>query len=88
MPATYMPRSLEPVLIRAVGEFPVVVLVGPRQSGKTTILQHLYGGHIRIVSLEPPDARAAATHDPRGFLELRPPPIIYAVRLSQNVTSQ
>ena len=39
MPETYIPRSLEPVVDRAVHQFPVVVLVGPRQSGKTTLLQ-------------------------------------------------
>ena len=58
-------------------QFPVVVLVGPRQSGKTTLLQNLYGTQFRIISLEPPDVRAAAVSDPRGFLELYPPPIIY-----------
>ncbi len=36
MPVSYIPRSLEPVLLKAVREFPVVVVVGPRQSGKTT----------------------------------------------------
>jgi len=76
MPETYIPRSLEPVLDRAVHQFPVVVLIGPRQSGKTTLLQNRYGTRFRIISLEPPDVRAAAVSDPRGFLELYPPPII------------
>lgn len=74
---TYIPRSLGPVVDKAVRQFPVVVLIGPRQSGKTTLLQNLYGAQFRIVSLEPPDVRAAAVGDPRGFLELYPPPIIY-----------
>ena len=64
---TYIPRSLEIVLEKAVNEFPVVILVGPRQSGKTTLLQHLYGDSLPIVSLEPPDVRIAAVTDPRGF---------------------
>ena len=55
----------------------MVVLTGPRQSGKTTLLQHLFGARYRYVSLEPPDTRAAAAADPRGFLELHPAPAIF-----------
>ena len=77
MTQTYIPRSLEPVLKKAVSQFPVVVLVGPRQSGKTTLLGHLYGDHFSIVSLEPPDVRRAALNDPRGFLNLYPPPVVF-----------
>jgi len=73
----YIARSLEPVLEQAVGEFPAVVLTGPRQSGKTTLLKHLFGGDYGYASLEPPDVRAAATEDPRGFLEAYPPPVIF-----------
>jgi len=73
----YIPRTLEPVLKRAAREFPAVVLTGPRQSGKTTLLSHLFGKSYRYVSLEPPDVRAAADADPRGFLELYPSPVIF-----------
>jgi uncharacterized protein len=76
MAGRYIERSLEAVLKRAASEFPAVVLTGPRQSGKTTILKHLFSETCRYVSLEPPDVRAAAEEDPRGFLEMYPPPLI------------
>ncbi len=74
---TYIRRSLEPVLRRAVAEFPAVVLTGPRQSGKTTLLRHLFGKRYRYVSLELPDVQASAESDPRAFLEAFPPPVIF-----------
>ena len=72
----FVTRSLERVLRRSVREFPVVVLTGPRQSGKTTLLKRLFGRKYGYVSLEPPDIRAAATNDPRSFLANLAPPVI------------
>lgn len=77
MSETYISRSLEPVIKKAVREFPAAALVGPRQSGKTTLLKHLFEARYSIVSLEPPDVRLAALNDPRGFLNLYPPPVIF-----------
>ena len=60
----YILRSLEPVLARAMTEFPVVVLIGPRQSGKTTLLKHVVGSqwpdHL------PGAARCARRGEPRS----------------------
>jgi predicted AAA+ superfamily ATPase len=77
MATDYVKRTIEGVLKRAAREFPAVVLLGPRQSGKTTILRHLFGGKYEYVSLEPPDVREAAVRDPRGFLEMHAPPVIF-----------
>lgn len=77
MVRNYIKRSLETVLIRAAAEFPEVVLTGPRQSGKTTLLKALFGQKCGYVSLEAPDVRAAAMEDPRGFLEMNPSPVIF-----------
>lgn len=73
----YIERSLEPVLKQAVREFPVLVLTGPRQSGKTTLLKHAFAADYRYVSIEPPDVRVAAAADPRGFIAMHRPPVIF-----------
>lgn len=73
----YIRRTLEAVLLKAAKEFPVIMLTGPRQSGKTTLLKHLLSKNHRYLSLEPPDIQASAGNDPRGFLELYPPPVIF-----------
>lgn len=73
----YIPRLLGNQILKAANEFPAVVVVGPRQAGKTTLLMKLFGLQYAIVSLEPPDIRLAAQSDPRGFLNLYPPPIVF-----------
>ena len=61
-------RHLASALERAVSTMPVVVLTGPRQSGKTTLARHALPEH-GYISLERPDHRQRAVADPMGFLE-------------------
>lgn len=71
-----IPRTLEAAVRRAAQTFPAVVVTGPRQSGKTTLLRTRWGRTHRFVSLEEPDVRERALADPRGFLRENPPPVI------------
>lgn len=56
-------------------QFPSVTIVGPRQSGKTTLAQATFPRHA-YASLEDPDVRRHASDDPRGFLASYPAPLI------------
>lgn len=64
-------RALNERLLEAATEYPVVAIVGPRQSGKTTLAQTSFENH-RYVSLEDYDIRAIAQEDPRKFLNEYP----------------
>lgn len=69
-------RTLETTIRRAMRTFPAVLVTGPRQSGKTTLLRHGWGPTHRFVSLENPDTRRRALADPVGLLRDHPPPVI------------
>lgn len=60
-------RTLSEKLASLAGQFPVVSITGPRQSGKTTLTKTLFSDHA-YVSLEDPDEREFALSDPKGFL--------------------
>lgn len=59
-------RYLSKHILRFSKEYPIIGLVGPRQSGKTTLAKKLFPDH-RYLSLESIDHRNHATEDPRGF---------------------
>ncbi len=60
-------REMSEELVQSAAEYPVVTVLGPRQSGKTTLVQMTFPRR-QYFSLEDPDVRAAAEADPRGFL--------------------
>ncbi|MGS2724337.1 ATP-binding protein [Porticoccus sp. GXU_MW_L64] len=61
-------RDLERELIQSAREYPVVTIIGPRQSGKTTLAKVAFPDYS-YCSLEDPDVRRFATDDPRSFLK-------------------
>lgn len=61
-------RQLEPEIRTLAQEFPIVAILGPRQSGKTTLARKLFPD-FAYVSLEDIDHRGFAQDDPRGFLD-------------------
>jgi predicted AAA+ superfamily ATPase len=62
-----IPRHLAKHIKKYAKQYPIVALVGPRQSGKTTLSRFLFPKY-RYVSLENLDLRHQASTDPRGFL--------------------
>lgn len=75
MGAKPFPRALEEPLREALADTPVVCLLGPRQSGKTTLVRALAPRH-GYVSFDDADALALARSDPNGFLAALPDPVI------------
>ncbi len=71
-----LPRTLARTVQRISSRFPVLMLTGPRQVGKTTLLQMCAGGDRRYVTLDDMDARSLAQRDPALFLQTWPPPAL------------
>jgi predicted AAA+ superfamily ATPase len=69
-------RILENAMHPAMRTFPAILITGPRQSGKTTLLTERFSKTHRYVSIENPDVRARLLDDPIGFLKAHPPPVI------------
>jgi hypothetical protein len=69
-------RALAPSILAASEQFPVLLLTGPRQVGKTTLLQHLAHRDRRYVTLDDPASRALAQSDPALFLQRFEPPLL------------
>ena len=70
------PRTLSQTIEKARKTFPAIVITGPRQSGKTTLLHMLFEKNYSYVNLENPDVRMRANADPNGFLSQYKPPLI------------
>ncbi len=64
-------RTIETELKALAKDYPVITVIGPRQSGKTTLVQHAFPKK-KYTNLEDPDVRSLAEADPRGFLDQFP----------------
>jgi predicted AAA+ superfamily ATPase len=64
-------RTASSKLLQLASQFKAIAVIGPRQSGKTTMVKSLFPDKPYI-SLEDPDTRNYALQDPRGFLENYP----------------
>ncbi len=72
----YRQRTLEAFFKKANGQFPVLLVTGARQVGKTTFLQHMRTKERTYVSLDDPGLRNLATSDPALFMQRFPSPLL------------
>ena len=72
----YHPRTLKSKWIELSKQFPVLLLTGPRQVGKTTFLKHIAEPTRKYVSFDDPDARLMAKEDPAMFFRRYSPPVL------------
>ena len=86
----YITRELERVVLEVTEQYPVLFVGGPRQVGKTTMLQRLAEQSDRTyVTLDDLTARALAKNDPATFFQLyRPPVLVDEVQYAPELFSQ
>jgi hypothetical protein len=72
----YIHRDITHHLNRLASKYPILAVTGPRQSGKTTLLQTIFPDY-RYVSLENPDHLEKALSDPRSFLKVYDDKVIF-----------
>ena len=72
----YIKRALENKIVNASSQFRALIVTGPRQVGKTTLLKHLAEDSRKYVTLDDPVDRELAVTEPALFLERNKPPVI------------
>lgn len=73
---SYIKRDMEKVFLELTQQYPAILITGPRQVGKTTMLQNLMKGSNRTyVSLDDLNIRALAKSDPAMFFQIYKTPI-------------
>ena len=72
----YFPRTIEKPLRSVAEHFPVLMITGARQVGKTTLLRHLSGQERTYVTLDNPLVLDLARQDPALFMQRFPAPVL------------
>ena len=75
----YIPRHMERIVTELTQQYPAIMIVGPRQVGKTTMLEHLMseeGRGRKKVTLDDLAERELAKTDPKMFFQLHKPPLL------------
>ena len=72
----YKYRVIEKFIRKATKQFPVIMITGARQVGKTTVLKHMSNENRTYVSLDDPMLRNLAKDDPKLFLQRFQPPLL------------
>lgn len=72
----YFDRTLEKTIKNTSDTFPVLLVTGPRQVGKSTLLERMAEPERKRVSLDNPTIRALAQTDPELFLQRYAPPVL------------
>ncbi len=72
----YIRREIEGAILRTAESFPCIAVYGPRQVGKSTTVDYLFGDNFRSVTLDDIDDRTLAKSNPRLFLETYGYPLI------------
>lgn len=72
----YIKRAVEDTIRNVAATFPVLLVTGPRQVGKSTMLETLAEPDRKIVTLDDPDIRYLAKSDPALFIQRYTPPIL------------
>ena len=84
----YITRTISQQILEANKGFKVILLTGPRQIGKTTLLENLQKPSRSYISLDTLDIRLGAKEDPAGFIDrLRLPVLINEVQYAPELFS-
>lgn len=72
----FINRHISKYVLNASKTFPVLILTGARQVGKSTLLEHIIDNDRKVVSLDNPILRQSAKDDPEKFLQTYSPPVL------------
>ena len=65
----YLKREMEETILKASKAFPVVMVCGQRQTGKSTMLKHIMEDHRKYITFDDAKVRNLAKNDPELFFE-------------------